>query len=52
MVEYNRVNGELSDSQLSKLENDVKNQTGVSLRTNIKTFKGKNLPHELLLTTR
>ena len=36
MVEYNKVNVKLSDSQLNKL----------------KMFEGKNLPHELLLTTR
>ena len=30
----------------------AKNQTGVTLRMNIKMFNGNNLPHELLLTTR
>ena len=29
----------------------AKNQTGVTLRMNIKMFNGNNLPHELLLTT-
>ena len=29
MVEYNKVNVELSDSQLNKLKSGVKNQTGV-----------------------
>ena len=52
MVEYNKVNVELSDSQLNKLKSAAKNQTGVTLRMNIKMFKGDNLPHELLLTTR
>ena len=46
------MNVKLSDSQLNKLKNAVKNQTGVTLRINIKIFEGKNLPHELLLTTR
>ena len=46
------MNVKLSDSQLNKLKNAVKNQTGVTLRINVKIFEGKNLPHELLLTTR
>ena len=52
MVEYNIVNAKLSDSQLNKLKTAVKNQTGATLRMNIKMFNGNNLPHELLLTTR
>ena len=53
MVEYNKVNVKLSDSQLNKLKTAVvKNQTGATLRMNIKMFNGNNLPHELLLTTR
>ena len=47
MVEYNKVNVKLSDSQLNKLKSAVKNQTGVTLRMDIKMFKGSNLPHEL-----
>ena len=52
MVEYNKVNVRLSNSQLNKLKYAVKNQIGVTLRMNIKMFYGNNLPHELLLTTR
>ena len=52
MVEHNKVNVKLSDSQLNKLKSAVKNQTGIALRMNIKMFNGNNLPHELLLTTR
>ena len=52
MVDYSKVSLKLSNSQLNKLKNDVQNQTGVSLRMNIKIFKGNNLLHELLLTTR
>ena len=52
MVEYNVVNVKLSDSQLNKLKNAVKDQTGTALRMNIKMLSAKNLPHELLLTTR
>ena len=35
MVECNKVNIKLSDSQLNKLKCAVKNQTGVTLRMNI-----------------
>ena len=52
MVEYNKVNVKLSDSQLNKLKTAVKNQTGVTVRMNIKMFKENNLSHKLLLTTR
>ena len=52
MVEYSKVNVKLSNSQLNKLKTVGKNQTGVTLRMNIKMFKGNNLPHELILTTR
>ena len=51
MIEYNKVNVKLSDSQLNKLET-AKHYTGVALRMNIKVLNGKNLPHKLLLTTR
>ena len=52
MAEYNKVNVLLSDSQLNKLKTAVKNQTGTTLRMNIKIINGNYLPHELLLTTR
>ena len=52
MVEYNKVNVKLSDSQLNKLKSAVRNQTGITLRMNIKMLERNNLPHELLLTTR
>ena len=48
-VEYDKVNAKLSASQLNKQESAVKNQTGVTLRMNIKIFEGNDLPHELLL---
>ena len=38
MVEYNKGNIKLSDSQLNKLKTAVKNQTGVTLRMNINMF--------------
>ena len=49
MVEDNKVNAKLSDSQLNNLKSAVKYQTGVILRINIKMFNENNLPHELLL---
>ena len=52
MVEYNKVNIKLSDTQLKKLKNAVKNKRGATLRISLKVFNGNNLPHELLLTTR
>ena len=52
MGEYNKLNVKLSDSQLNKLKSAVKIQTGVTLRLSMKMFNGKDLPHELLLTTR
>ena len=52
MVEYSKVNVKLSDTQLKKLKDAVKNNTGTTLRISLKMFHGNNLPHELLLTTR
>ena len=51
MVEYSKVNVKLSDTQLKKLKNAVKDNTGTTLRISFKMFDGNNLPHELLLTT-
>ena len=52
MVEHNKVNVKLSDTQPKKLKTAVKNKTGTTLRISLKMFHGNNLPHELLLTTR
>ena len=52
MDEYNKVNVKISNAQLKKLKNAVKNKTGTTLRISLKMFNGNNLPHELLLTTR
>ena len=52
MVEYNKVNVKLSDAQIKKLKDTVKDNTGTTLRINLKMFDGNDLPHELLLTTR
>ena len=52
MVEYNTINAKLSNSQLNKLKSAVKNRQGTTLRMSAKIFKGNNVLHELLLTTR
>ena len=52
MVECNKVNVKLSDTQLKKLKTAVRNKTGKTLRMNFKMLDGNGLPHELLLTTR
>ena len=38
MVEYNIVNVKLSDTQLKKLKNALKNKTGTTLRMSLKMF--------------
>ena len=50
MAQYCNVNVKLSDTQLKKVKNTVKNKTGITLVITLKMFNG--LPHELLLTTR
>ena len=52
MVKCNKVNAKLSDTQLKKRKNAVKNKTGTTLKISLKMFNGNNLPHELLLTKR
>ena len=49
MVEYSKCK---TDTQLEKLKTAVKNKTGTTLRTSLKMFNEKDLPHKLLLTTR
>ena len=52
MVEYDKVNVKLTDTQLKKLKTSVKNKTGETLRMSFKMFDGNILSHELLLMTR
>ena len=52
MVKYSKVNVRLSNTQLKKLKDAVKDNTGTTLSINFKMFDGNDLPHELLLTTR
>ena len=51
MVEYTKVNIK-SDTQLKKLKDAVKNNTGTTFRISLKMFDGNNFLHELLLTRR
>ena len=48
----NIVNVKLSDTQVKKLKTAVENKTGTTLRMSLKVVNEKDLPHELLLTTR
>ena len=52
MVECSKVNVKLPDSQIKRLKDAVKDNTGTTLRISFKMFNGNNLPHELLLTRR
>ena len=52
MIEYSKVNVKLSDSQIKKLKDAVKDNTGTTLTISLKMFNGNDLPHELLITTR
>ena len=52
MVEYNKVNVKLSNLQMSKLKNAVKNNERTTLRISAKMFNSDNLPNELFLTQR
>ena len=49
---YNTVNASLSESQISKLKNALKNRTGVSLRLSREMLGSdtEQFPHELMLT--
>ena len=50
MVEYNKINVKLTDTQLKKLKNAVKSKTQTTLRINLKMFDGNDLPNKLLVT--
>ena len=43
MVEYSKVHVKLSDTQLTKLKNAVKNKTGTTLRMSFKMFDENDL---------
>ena len=46
MVENSKVNVELTDTQLKKLKNSVKNKAETTLRMSLKIFDKNDLPHE------
>ena len=52
MVEYSKINVRLSNTQLQKLQDAVKDNTGTTLQINLKMLDRNDLPHELLLMTR
>ena len=52
MVQNNKVNVKLLNTQLKKLKDAVKDNTGRTLRVSSKMFDGNDLPNELLLATR
>ena len=56
MTQYNSLNVNLSNSQLSKLKSAIKNETDVVLRLSSNMVgdsnDNTNFPHELLLTNR
>ena len=52
MLEYTKVNVKLSNTQIKKLKDAVKNNTGTTLRISLKMFDDNGLSHELLVTTR
>ena len=52
MVKHTKINVKLSDTQLKKLKDAVKDNKRTTLRIKLKMFDGNDLPHESLLTTR
>ena len=52
MVEYSKIDCNLTNIQLNKLKKAVKSNEGTTLRLGIKNFNKDELPHELLLTSR
>ena len=42
MAEYSKLNVKLSDTQLKKLKNAVKNKIGTTLRISLKSFAGND----------
>ena len=52
MVEYGKVNVELSDTQLKNLKPTVTNKTSSTLGMSLKMFAENDKPRKFLLTTR
>ena len=51
MLEYSKVNVVLTDTQVKKLKNAVKNKTETIFRITLKLLHGNSWSHEFLLTT-
>ena len=49
MVEYNKLNDNLTDTKLKILKTAVKNKRGTTLRMSLKTLDGNEVPHELTI---
>ena len=45
MIEYTKLNVKLSDSQIKKIKDAVKDNTGTTLRISLKMFNGNDLPN-------
>ena len=52
MVEYSKINRNLTKVQLNKFKKAFKSNEGTTLRLCIKNFNKDELPHELLFTAR
>ena len=52
MVGYSKVNVKLTDTQLKKLKNTIKNNGRTTLKMSFKKLDGNDPTQELLLTTR
>ena len=52
MVEYNKIDLNLTDSQLKKLKNAIKNKNGTTIRLGNENFNKNELIHESYLTER
>ena len=52
MVECNKLNLKLTDTQLKKLKTVVKNKIRTTLRMSLKMFDGNYLLHEMSLATK
>ena len=52
MVEYSKINLNLSESQLRKIQSAVKNKDSTTIRIGGENFNKNELIHELYLTDR
>ena len=50
MVQYNKIDSHLTNAQLKKIADAVKNNNGTKIRLSNKNFNKNQLLHELYLT--